>query len=234
MQRMNALRAASTPGLASSTTAHSCAGTPRRLAASRNSALRAPARPLYLVGGDHHLAPPPRAPPPRAADGLPGRRTGGDGDGDAAAVQQIPEPPHLREDPRALLRDFLILNHISYAFLVLIFVVLCIFINLSIKNKKMLLFYPKYRLANARRFVTTDNKFVFILLWVLPYFIFNFIFIAARLRYYLPIYPAVAISCVVLLNMIICNFSLKERSPNFRRIFFDNHCSYFCLISPLL
>ena len=112
---------------------------------------------------------------------------------------------------------FLILNHISYAFLVLIFVVLCIFINLSIKNKKMLLFYPKYRLANARRFVTTDNKFVFILLWVLPYFIFNFIFIAARLRYYLPIYPAVAISCVVLLNMIICNFSLKERSPNFRK-----------------
>lgn len=109
--------------------------------------------------------------------------------------------------------------NISITWLLIGFVslfILLIVVKLAMKNDKVLVFSLRYSLADLVGFVSHHNSFMIMMLWIFPYSLFNFIFIASRLRYYLPIYPAIAI--IFTFMVYKCLLCFECSSLHFKRL----------------
>lgn len=93
-------------------------------------------------------------------------------------------------------------SDLSVVVLVVVALVLVFYIAIYLitKEEKVLRISLPYSFTNIKNIFTKYDKILFILLWALPYIMFIFVVIASRLRYYLPIYPAIAMSSVALLS----------------------------------
>lgn len=97
--------------------------------------------------------------------------------------------------------------HYTYTILllsILIFIIIIFYVIVyfGTKNEKIIKIKIDYSFSSIKRLFNRYNPQVFLVLWAAPYIAFNYIVLAPRLRYYLPVYPAFVFLALFLLNNI--------------------------------